>query len=171
MGAPIPPPGAGGPMTAKTRKVVLGLGNTLNRDEGLGVFALEPLRERFGSAGAVELLDGGVLGMGLLPLVESCDHLLLLDAVDSGMPPGTVVELAREEIPLRAGRKLSWHQLSFQEVLEFASARGNLPRRLHLVGAQPADISTGFGLSPEIEAALPGIADRAVAVLRGWGLA
>jgi hydrogenase maturation protease len=157
-------------MTAKNRKVVLGLGNTLNRDEGVGVWALEPLRERLGSAAAVELLDGGVLGMGLLPLVESCSHLLLLDAVDAGRPPGTVVELDREKIPLLAGRKLSLHQLGFQEVLEFASARGNLPGRLRLVGAQPADISTGFGLSAEVEAALPEIADRAVAALKGWGL-
>lgn len=157
-------------MTEKNRKVVLGLGNTLSRDEGLGVFALEPLRARLAGGEEIELLDGGVLGMSLLPLVESCSHLLVLDAVDTGAPPGTVTELSREEIPLFARLKLSLHQLGFQEVLQFASVRGNLPERLGLVGAQPADLSVGVGLSPEIEAVLPQIAARAVAVLERWGL-
>jgi len=157
-------------MTAKDRKVVLGLGNTLNRDEGLGVFALEPLRARLPEGGPIELLDGGVLGMGLLPIVESCSHLLILDAVDGGATPGTVIELSREELPLFARLKLSLHQLGFQEVLQFASVRGNLPERLGLVGAQPADTSVGVGLSPEIEAVLPEIAARARAVLERWGL-
>jgi hydrogenase maturation protease len=108
--------------------------------------------------------------MSLLPLVESCSHLLLLDAVDAGAPPGAVIELAREEIPLFARVKLSWHQLSFQEVLQLAGVRGRLPERLRLIGVQPADIATGFGLSPAIEAVLPEVADRALAVLGEWGL-
>jgi hydrogenase maturation protease len=108
--------------------------------------------------------------MSLLPLVESCSHLLLLDAVDTGAPPGTVTELTQEEIPLFARLKLSLHQLSFQEVLQFANVRGNLPEHLGLVGAQPADISIGAGLSPEIEAVLPEIADRAMAILKEWRL-
>ena len=153
------------------RKIVLGLGNTLNRDEGLGVFALGPVRERLRDDDGVEILDGGVLGMALLPLVESCSHLLLLDAVDTGAPPATVTELSREEIPLFARLKLSLHQLSFQEVLQLANIRGNLPSRLHLVGAQPVDLSIGYGLSPEIEAVLPEIADRAVRILGSWGIA
>jgi hydrogenase maturation protease len=155
-------------MTGERRKIVLGLGNILNRDEGLGVFLLEPLRARVGGSGAIEFLDGGVLGMGLLSLVESSSHLLLLDAVDTGAPPGTIAELAKEEIPLFGRRKLSLHQLSFQEVLEFASVRGSLPSRLHLVGAQPADTSIGYGLSPVIASLLPELADRAVAVLDKW---
>lgn len=152
------------------RNVVLGLGNILNRDEGLGVFCLEPLRARLGSGCRVELLDGGVMGMSLLPLVEDCSHLLILDAVDAGMPPGTIRDLARDEIVLFSRRKLSWHQLSFQEVLQFASVRGRLPGHLHLIGAQPADLSTGVGLSPEIESVLPGLVERAAGVLKDWGL-
>jgi hydrogenase maturation protease len=157
-------------MSGHDRKVVLGLGNTLNRDEGLGVYALDLVRARLGENAPVEVLDGGVLGMGLLPLVESCGHLLLLDAVDTGDPAGTVTELARAEIPLFARLNLSLHQVGFQEVLKFASARGRLPAELALVGAQPADISVGYGPSPAIAAVLPAIADRAVAVLERWGL-
>jgi hydrogenase maturation protease len=157
-------------MTEKIRKVVLGLGNTLNRDEGLGVHCLEPLRKRIGGGSGLEILDGGVLGMSLLPLVESCSHLLLLDAVDIGAPPGTVAELSRGEIPLFARLKLSLHQVGFQEVLEFAGIRDRLPGRLHLIGAQPFDLSIGVGLSPEIESVVPAIVDRALGILGEWGI-
>lgn len=157
-------------MPEKNRKIVLGLGNTLNRDEGLGVHCLQPLRERLKDRPAIDILDGGVLGLDLLPLVEACSHLLVLDAVDAREPPGTVIELSKDEVPLFSRVKLSWHQVTFQEVLQFAGVRGNLPGHLHLVGAQPADISTGYGLSPVIAPLVPEIAAKAVAVLERWGL-
>jgi len=155
-------------MTGSGRQVVLGLGNVLKRDEGLGVHALEPLRDRLGEGTGIEVLDGGVLGMGLLPVIESCGRLLVLDAVDAGAPPGTLVELPREEIPLFTRLKLSWHQIGFQEVLQMARARGRLPARLHLVGAQPSDLSIGIGLSPEVAAVLPAVVGRAVEILDAW---
>ncbi len=157
-------------MTGADRKVVLGLGNILGRDEGLGVHALGPLRARLADTPGIEVLDGGVLGMGLLPIVESCSHLLLLDAVDAGRPPGTVIEINGPDIPLLARQKLSWHQLSFQEVLHLAASRDRRPTHLHLIGAQPADLSIGIGLSPEAETALPALVDRALAILTEWSL-
>lgn len=152
------------------RKIILGLGNTLSRDEGLGVHCLVPLRDRLKHEPGLEILDGGVLGLDLLPLVESCSHLLILDAVDAGRPPGTIIELGREAIPLFSSIKLSRHQVSFQEVLQFAVVRGRLPAYLRLIGAQPADISTGYGLSTVIMPLVPEIAERAIAVLAEWGL-
>ena len=150
------------------RRVVLGLGNLLNRDEGLGVHALHALEARLGADARVELVDGGVLGLNLLPLVEACSHLLVLDAVDAGRPPGSVIELARDEIPLLRGVKLSEHQVTFQEVLGLASFRGRLPETLHLVGAQPADTSIGLELSSPIAAAIPRIVDRVAELLADW---
>lgn len=152
------------------RKVILGLGNTLNHDEGLGVHALTPLADRLGTQTAVELLDGGTLGLNLLPLVEACDHLLLIDALDAGQPPGTIIELCGDEIPLYAGIKISQHQLTFQEVLGLARMRGNLPRWLHLIGVQPADLAIGVGMSPVVTATMLQIVERTVAVLRVWEL-
>ncbi len=157
-------------MPKPERQVVLGLGNTLNRDEGLGVHALEQLARRLGPQPSFELLDGGVLGLNLLPLVEECSHLLVLDAADTGREPGTVVELSREQIPLYTGLKLSLHQVTFQEVLGLASFRANLPPHLHLVGVQPGDISIGLELSPAVASALPEVIERAVAVLVRWAL-
>ena len=157
-------------MTADSpRVVVLGLGNTLNRDEGLGVHALKALAELGGLVPEVELVDGGTLGLNLLPLVEDSSHLLLLDAANAGVEPGTVVELRKDQIPLYTGIKLSQHQATFQEVLGLAAFRGHLPEHLHLVGAQPVDLSLGTELSPAIAAVLPEIARRAAAVLGDWG--
>jgi hydrogenase maturation protease len=152
------------------RKIVLGLGNTLQTDEGLGVYALEALAAQLGDVDGVEFIDGGVLGLNLLPLVESASHLLILDAANAGKAPGTVIELTRGQIPLYSGVKLSQHQLTFQEVLALASIRGLLPPNLHLVGAQPADLTVGLGMSETIEAALPEIVARATAVLQTWQL-
>jgi hydrogenase maturation protease len=157
-------------MTEAKRKVVLGLGNLLNRDEGLGVQALKFLDARLGDQSEVELLDGGVLGLNLLMIVEECSHLLILDAVNAGQPAGTVIELRKDQIPLYSGVKLSQHQITFQEVLGLANIRGYLPEHLHLVGIQPEDLSVGLELSPTVEQALPGVVYRATVVLESWGL-
>jgi hydrogenase maturation protease len=164
-------------MEQPARKVVLGLGNMLGRDEGLGLAALELLADRLdvepGVAerpGTLELLDGGVLGLDLLPLVEDCTHLLVLDAANVGQPAGSVVELSRDQIPLYTGLKMSEHQVTFQEVLALANLRGHLPGHLHLIGVQPEEIALGLDLTPTVRAALPAVVERAVAVLGEWGL-
>jgi len=157
--------------TSATRKIVLGLGNTLNHDEGLGVHALNVLEKQLGgNAPQVEFLDGGVLGLNLLPWVEECSHLLVLDAINARKEPGTLIELKRDEIPLYSGIKLSDHQVTFQEVLGLASFRGHLPEYLQLIGAQPADLSIGMGLSATIDNVLPQILGRAKTVLQEWDL-
>ena len=157
-------------MTETKRKVVLGLGNLLNRDEGLGVQALKRLDARLGEQPQLELLDGGVLGLNLLMIVEECSHLLILDSVNAGRPAGTLIELRKEQIPLYTGVKLSQHQVTFQEVLGLANVRGYLPEHLHLIGIQPEDLSIGLDLSQVVERVLPDMVDRAILVLKGWGL-
>jgi hydrogenase maturation protease len=159
-----------------TRNIVMGLGNTLNRDEGLGVHALKALEsylhENLGDflPPDLEFIDGGVLGLNLLPWVEEAGHLLVLDAINARKEPGTLIELTWDEIPLYTGIKLSDHQITFQEVLGLASFRGKLPEHLHLIGIQSADISIGVDMSPVVEAAMPDVQERAVKVLIEWGL-
>lgn len=157
-------------MDQATRKVVLGIGNILNHDEGLGIAALKLLEQRLGLPDNLELLDGGVLGLDLLPVVEECDHLLVLDAIDGSLAPGSLIELPKPQIPLYSGVKISQHQTTFQEVLALADLRGRLPAHLHMVGVQPADMTLGVGLSPQVEAAMPQVVEHAIAVLQGWGL-
>ncbi|MFN8456562.1 MAG: HyaD/HybD family hydrogenase maturation endopeptidase [Anaerolineae bacterium] len=158
-------------MAESNRKVVLGLGNILNSDEGLGVHALQSLAQTLTSLNhEVEFVDGGVLGLNLLPLVESCSHLLILDAINAGLPPGSLLELRGEDIPLYAEARLSQHQITFQETLALAKLRAKLPPHLYLIGVQPADLSIRIGLSSVVALALPQVIERTVEVLRIWGL-
>lgn len=149
--------------------LVLGIGNLLNSDEGVGVHAVRSLRARAaGSGGRAEFVDGGTLGLNLLPLVESASHLLLLDCVDAGEKGGTLVELVDEQIPLYTGLKMSQHQTTFQEVLGLAAIRGTLPEHLHLVGVQPVSLEIGTELSPKVQDTMPGVIERAEAILAAW---
>jgi hydrogenase maturation protease len=152
------------------RKAILGLGNLLYQDEGFGIHALQAMQEAIPASDTVEFVDGGVLGINLLPLVEESSHLLVLDAVDAGQPPGTILELKGEQIPLFTAAKLSEHQVGFQEVLGLARFRGNLPPSLHLIGVQPQDLGSGIGLSQAVAAALPEVVNRAMATLKAWQL-
>lgn len=148
--------------------LVLGIGNILNTDEGVGVHAIRCLQDKLGEPENFALLDGGTLGLNLLPLVDDATHLLILDAVDAGKSPGTLIELHGDQIPLLGGAKLSEHQLTFVEVLGLALLRGTLPGSLALLGVQPADLSIGIGMSPVVAAMLPALCDRAEALVAAW---
>ena len=149
--------------------LVLGLGNLLNSDEGLGVHAVRALQaNRAADFPRVTFLDGGTLGLNLLPLVEDSHALLLLDCVNAGLEPGTVIELAGDEIPRYSGVKLSQHQTTFQEVLGLAEIRGALPERLHLIGVQPDSLELGTELSPVVQVSLEQVLKRAEEILSSW---
>lgn len=141
------------------RKIILGIGNLLNRDEGVGVHAVRALQQRQ-SAGDFEIVDGGTLGLNLLPLVEEASHLIVLDAIEARREPGTLIELLRDQVPLFSAIKMSQHQRSFQKVLGLARVRGHLPAQLALVGLQPADCQVGVELSPVVARALPQLIAR-----------
>ncbi len=136
---------------------MLGIGNLLNADEGVGVHAVRALEAELGRplSRRWPFLDGGTLGLNLLPLVEDATHLLLLDCVNAGQPGGTIVELTKDEIPIYSGVKMSQHQTTFQEVLGLALLRGQLPEHLHLIGVQPVSLDIGTELTPEVQAVLP----------------
>lgn len=150
------------------RRVVLGIGNILNRDEGLGVRVLAPLRERIDAACRAELLDGGTLGLRLLPIVEECDHLLILDAVDAGKPAGTMIEIGREELPFLSRITASIHEASIQAALGLAKVRGRLPADVVLLGIQPGDVSLGEGLSGVVEDGMRHLVERAAEIVSSW---
>lgn len=160
-------------MENQHRKIVLGIGNILNRDEGVGVHAVRALEDwiRISNPGlspSIELLDGGTLGLSLLPLVEESSHLLILDAVNTENEPGKIIERTKEQIPLYTDVKMSQHQVTFQEVLGLAKARQKLPFYLHLIGIQPADLSIGVGLSPVVAEKIPQVINRIVTILQTW---
>jgi hydrogenase maturation protease len=151
------------------RTLVIGLGNPLMGDDGVGLAALEELRLQWEVPSEVELVDGGTWGMNLLPLLEACDRVLLLDAVRTGSPPGTVVALLGDAVPRGFDHKFSPHQIDLREVLALAMLRGTLPGELAAIGVEPANIALGLELSPEVAAAIPLMLARTVAWLEALG--
>ncbi len=152
------------------RTVVLGLGNMLMADDSVGLAALARLQDDWFIPPAVELVDGGTWGMNLLPVVESAQRLLILDAIDSGAVPGTLARLEGDSVPRFLAQKLSPHQIDLREVLALAQLRGTLPPELIALGIQPARVEMSTALSPEVEARLGELVSQAAAALVAWGV-
>ena len=143
------------------RVLVLGIGNVLWADEGFGVRAVEELARRYRFPDHVRLLDGGTQGIYLVDQVRAADVLVVLDAVDYGLSPGTMKRIENEEVPRFLGaKKMSLHQTGFQEVLALAALLGDYPERLLLIGVQPVELEDyGGSLRPEVKACIdPAIA-------------
>ena len=150
--------------------LVLGIGNVLWADEGFGVRAVEALHQRWRMPDNVSLIDGGTQGMYLLEHVCSADCVLVLDAIDYQLPPGTLRVLRDAEVPVWSDRAMSLHQATFQELLSLARLRGRFPRQITLIGVQPDVLDDlGGSLSPRVRARLDEAVELAVAELSAWG--
>jgi len=162
--------GEAGAMPSKSI-VVLGIGNLLWADEGFGVRCVEALAARWRFAPQVQLVDGGTQGLYLLQHVQAATHLLILDAIDYGLAPGTLKQVEGEEVPRFLGaKKMSLHQTGFQEVLALAQFTGHWPQHVLLVGCQPAELEDfGGSLSAPVKAALEPALAAALERLRAWG--
>lgn len=147
---------------------ILGIGNTLYSDEGVGVHVLSLLEERLKSYENVEIFEGATDGMRLLGPVEDTDHLLIVDAMNGGKAPGTIYSVKNEAIPAYYGVKMSVHQVGFQEVLFAARIRERLPRHMVMIGVQPASLEFGVGLSGTVESSLEELMDQIEAQVRDW---
>lgn len=150
--------------------LVLGIGNLLWADEGFGIRALEQLHAAWTFRPGVHLLDGGTQGLYLLPYVEGCRRLLILDAVDYGLPPGTLKVVRDDAVPMFMGvKKMSLHQTGFQEVLSVARLRGWNPDNVTLIGCQPEILDDyGGSLSDTVKARIPEALNLALETLYGW---
>ena len=151
---------------------ILGLGNLLWADEGFGVRAVEALFARYALPPQVEVVDGGTQGLLLLPWVEEADSLILLDAIDFGLAPGTLHVCRDDAVPAYlTAKKMSLHQTGFSEVLALAALKGNLPRRIVLIGVQPVQLEDyGGSLTPAVRAQLAPAVAAAAAELTAWGV-
>ena len=151
------------------RALVVGLGNPLMGDDGIGLAALARLQEGWCLPRTVELLDGGTWGLNLLHAIESAGHVLFLDAVRAGRRPAALAELTREELPRMLGHKLSPHQIDLREVLALLELRGATPAEMACLGLEPASIELRHGLSPCVAARLDPLVAAAARRLRAWG--
>lgn len=134
--------------------LVLGVGNELYRDEGVGVIVARLLARQTLPPG-VRVVEGAVGGLDLLFEMEGAERVILLDAVDMGQPPGTVRVFTPEEVELELpGTVASLHQIDLAQVLALGQLVGVVPR-VHIVGLQPGAVSPGFALTAAVSAAVP----------------
>ena len=154
------------------RVVVLGLGNVLWADEGFGVRCLEALQARCEFDDDVRLVDGGTQGLYLLPHVHAARRLLIFDAVDYGLAPGTLKVVEDDDVPRFLGaKKMSLHQTGFQEVLSLAQLTGSFPESVLLIGCQPEELADyGGSLREVVKAAIEPALALALQRLREWGV-
>jgi hydrogenase maturation protease len=151
--------------------VVLGIGNLLWADEGFGVRCVEALQQRWAFAPHVDLVDGGTQGLYLIQHVQRARKLLIFDAIDYGLAPGTLKLIENDDVPRFMGaKKMSLHQTGFQEVLCLARFTGHYPSDVLLIGCQPEQIDDyGGSLRDCVRLALEDALTLAVDRLRAWG--
>lgn len=147
--------------------MVVGVGNSILSDDGVGVHAARLLQVDPRVPAGVIVLDGGTLGLELIPYVSGASRLLLLDAMDAGETPGTAFRLAGEQLwNLPGGTNV--HQLGVSDLLATLPLVSDALREVILLAVQPASIDWGTELTPAVRAALGQMVDAAVAELRRW---
>nr|WP_241654843.1 HyaD/HybD family hydrogenase maturation endopeptidase [Sporolactobacillus shoreae] len=147
---------------------ILGIGNALYTDEGLGVAVLPRLQEALKGINDLEFVDGTTEGMQLLGPVEDTQKLIIIDAINAGKEPGTLVTLYKEEIPSFNGIKMSVHQIGFQEVVSAAQLRDRLPEKMVMFGMQPASLELGTEISETAKAAVPYLIEKVRQQIDEW---
>ena len=157
-------------MEHRCEALVLGIGNVLWADEGFGVRAVEALHAAFAFPPGVRLQDGGTLGLSLYEAVASARRVLVFDAIDYGLAPGTLRVLRDGEVPAWGRTKLSPHQTGFNDVLALAQLNGRAPETIVAIGVQPVELSDfGGSLREPVRARLPEAVALAARELSAWG--
>jgi hydrogenase maturation protease len=149
--------------------LVLGLGNVLLRDDGVGAAAVARLLDEYDIPDLVSVLDGGTLGLALLPYVEDAASVILVDAVRADAPPGTLVRLERDDVGPAVATRLSPHQIGVADLLDGAQWRDRYPASVLLLGLVPESLDLEVGLSPSVAAALPALVECVVEEARACG--
>jgi hydrogenase maturation protease len=153
---------------------VIGMGNILFRDEGVGVYAARCLRTAFRYTPAIEVADGAALGFGVMDFFQPSprrQRLLILDAMLADDKPGAIYRLRGDQlVDIGLAMRPTAHEVDPIQLLKLAAALGEAPE-LTLIGIVPSDArELAVGLTPELEAAFPRFVDAAIAELRGFGI-
>jgi hydrogenase maturation protease len=152
------------------RVVILGIGNILLGDEGVGVRAVEAIERDYRLPEGVVAIDGGCSAMELLEDLEHLDGLIVVDAVYAGQAPGDLVVLEGDEVSKFFRSRMSPHQVGLSDVLASLELTGRAPARLKIVGVKPLSMDLSLDLTPAVAARLPAMIDIVAATLDQWGL-
>ena len=152
---------------------VLGLGNRLEQDEALGALVIEKLRTDASLLGSlpapdtVELIDGGTVGLGLMPYLTGLDGLLVVDVINNNREPGDLIDLDGVDV-IRKDVVMSVHDLGAGELLGALYVMEAWPRRVRVIGLEPLVIGLGLDLTPPVAAAFPGLINEVLRYLAEW---
>ncbi|MFN3975575.1 MAG: HyaD/HybD family hydrogenase maturation endopeptidase [Aquificaceae bacterium] len=153
------------------KTLILGVGNVLLSDEGLGVRVVEELRNRYKFPEEVCLMEGGTLGLSLLYHIEKVDRLLIIDVLLGGKPPGTLYKLRGEDVlTYLEKRRLSAHDIGIQEVLAMLRFVGRLPKEIVVLGMEPESFDASLELSPLVQKNLNRLIEEILKQLREWNI-
>ena len=152
----------------ESKITILGIGNTLFSDEGVGIHLLPLLEEALKEVDQVEIIEGLTDGMRLLGPVEEAENLIIIDAINAGKEGGTIISLVGEEIPAYFGIKMSIHQLGFQEVLLAAKMRDRYPKQVVMFGMQPTSLELGVELTETNRQKLGELANAVIEQVHNW---
>jgi hydrogenase maturation protease len=152
--------------------LLLGIGNVLWADEGFGVRAAETLQQQYDLPENVVAMDGGTQGIYLIEHVQAADILIVFDAIDYGLPPGTLKVIEGDDVPKFMGaKKMSLHQTGFQEVLAMAEMLGDYPEHLLLIGVQPVELEDyGGSLRDKVKAQIQPAITQALEYLKKFDI-
>jgi hydrogenase maturation protease len=156
-------------MNERTPLLILGLGNVLLEDDGVGSAAVRALLDRYVSPEGVDVFDGGTLGLSLLPYVDAADAVILVDAVRADAAPGTCVRLDGEDVAPAVATRLSPHQIGVADLLDGAQWLDRSPRSLTLLGIVPESMELAVGLTPRVHGALLALVEEIVETARELG--
>lgn len=150
--------------------LLLGVGNLLLSDEGVGVRTIEALEQRFSFPDGVVLQDGGTSGMELLEVMASRDLIVVIDAVQSDSEAGSLFILEDNDVPAYFTERLSPHQLGLADVLMALQMTDEFPRKLVLLGIEPASLAPGMVLSPVVARAMEAAITQVIRILNNHGI-
>lgn len=149
-------------MPERTPLLILGLGNTICGDDGLGVAAVGYLTRHYGIPPGVAVVDGGTLGLSLLPWVEDAARVILVDAVGADAPAGSLVRLQGDDVGPAVSHRLSPHQVGVADLLDGARWRDRYPEEVILLGIVPLSLELSTELSEPVARNLPALVDTVV---------
>lgn len=170
MGIDINRPFDKGGLSTHKKTAILGLGNILLSDEGVGVHAIEELRKAYDFPDDVEIIDGGTMGLDLLPFIEGREKLLIVDAVNLRKEPGTIAIIEDNDIPSFVSAKLSIHQLGLPDVIHALKLMDIAPPKMTLIGIQPESLETGLGITAALQDKLGELLNAIIDKLNEWGV-